>query len=155
MSFDPDPAGTSTRKASAPDPAREVEEMARLLGDSAGNLAAASESVGNGSIARSLADMSQTRRRAADTVMALAADAGVVVRVELDDAGRGAIAGDGPSASGADDAAVIEELLTKDDRLMVRLDVALGGDLPPAVKDQIRLTGAQVRDGLRSMAGWV
>lgn len=156
MSFDP-ALGSSrfpTRTSPPLDPERGVREMARALIDSADSLEAASDLVENRVTARSLADMSQMRRRAADTVMTLATDAGVVVREHVSGT-LGAIDRSVTPLSADDDAGVIQDVAARDDRLIVRLDAALGEELPPAVKDQLRLIGAQVRDGLRSMAGWV
>ncbi|MGF1664897.1 MAG: hypothetical protein ACFCVC_01340 [Acidimicrobiia bacterium] len=157
MSFDPAPgsSGVSAHTSSRPDPAREVREMARLLVDSAERLAAASDLVVNAATARSLGEMGQMRRTASDTVIALAADAGVVVRNDATGSAGGVMDQSTLGLPTGDDSVVIEVLLARDDRLVVRLDAAQGGDLPPMVKEQLRLTGAQVRDGLRSMATWV
>jgi hypothetical protein len=154
MSFTLGSPGSSPRGGRPPDPAREVREMARVLVDSAERLVAASGLVEDGATARALLEMGHMRRRAAETVVALAADAGVV------DGARdltGGVLDQRPTGElpTGDDSAVIEDLLARDDRLVVRLDAAQGGALPPMVKDQLRLTGAQVRDGLRSMATWV
>lgn len=157
MSFDP-ALGSSrfpTRTSPPLDPERQVRDIVQLLIDSAKDLETASELVDNGVIARSLADMSHMRRRAADTVLTLAADAGVILREHVSGTLAGAIDRGVTRLSADDDAGVIEDVVASDDRLIVRLDAALGEDLPPAVKDQVRLIGAQVRDGLRSMAGWV
>ena len=156
MSFDParDSTRFPTRTSPPLYPEREVRDIVRLLVDSSKCLETASGLIENGVIARALVDISHMRRRAADTVMALAADAGVVVREHVSGTLGGAIDTSVTQLSADDDAGVIQDVVARDDRLIVRLDAALGEDLPPAVKDHVRLIGAQVRDGLRSMAGW-
>jgi hypothetical protein len=156
MSFDP-AIGSSrfpTRTSPSLNPEREVRQVAEALIDSAERLAAAADLVENKATARSLAEMAHMRRTAADTVVALAGDAGVVVREDVSGTVGGTISRGISRLTSGDDAELVDDLLAGEDRLVVRLDAALGEGLPASVKDQLRLTGAQVRDGLRAMASW-
>jgi hypothetical protein len=94
------------------------------------------------------------RRTAADTVVALAADAGVVVREDVSGTVGGTISRGISRLTSGDDAELVDDLLAGEDRLVVSPGRRTGRGPSGLGEDQLRLTGAQVRDGLRAMASW-
>lgn len=157
MGYDP-AIGAGRSPSRRPDPAlnpeRELRTVVRALNESAGLLDEAAEAVDRKDMTAALEEMARQRARAASTIAALASEAGVQVREDLTGGvGAAVVKGLTRLASGHTEP-VVEIVARQEDQLVIHLDAALGGDLPESVKDQIRMTTAQVRHGLREIAEW-
>jgi hypothetical protein len=137
-------------------PERELSEVVGALRDSSQGLEKAAELVDDRAVGAALVEMSEMRRTAADTVVALAADAGVVIDRAPDGSFAGALRRGWMSleANIDGDRQIIDTVISQEDALVGSVDEALGSSIPQAVKDQLRLTAIQVRDGVQLLSNW-
>lgn len=135
-------------------PERELRKVLEALRDSAEGLHQAADIVDDNAASSVLEDMSNMRETAVETVITLSADAGVVIDADVDGGLEGKLRRGWMRLEEvmAGDDAVIDTVISQEDRLLGTLDSALGTDLPQMVKDQLRLADAQVRDGVRILS---